>query len=57
LEDPRIERKKLHNLMDIIILVICGTGAEGWEKEFGNERMVKLGHFKNGNPSHYISYV
>ena len=31
LEDPRIERKKLHNLMDIIVLVICGTvsGAEG----------------------------
>lgn len=33
LEDPRIERKKLHDLMDIIVLVICGTisGAEGWE--------------------------
>jgi len=36
-----IERKKLHDLMDIISLVICGivSGAEGWEaiEEFGHE--------------------
>jgi len=30
LKDPRVERKKLHALMDIIILVICGiiSGTE-----------------------------
>ena len=33
LEDPRIERHKKHNLLDIIILTICSviSGAEGWE--------------------------
>ncbi|MCF7970627.1 MAG: transposase family protein, partial [Methylococcaceae bacterium] len=33
LTDPRIERKKLHKLMDIIILTICATlsGAQGWD--------------------------
>ncbi|MCX7088265.1 MAG: transposase family protein [Methylococcales bacterium] len=25
LNDPRIERKKLHQLMDIIVLSICAT--------------------------------
>lgn len=65
LEDPRIERKKLHDLMDIIVLVICGTisGAEGWEgiEEFGKEKLEwlqKFRPFKNGIPSHdCISYV
>ncbi|MFK5969032.1 MAG: transposase family protein [Candidatus Marithrix sp.] len=33
LEDPRIERKKLHNLMDIIVLVICGTVVQKVGKE------------------------
>ena len=63
LEDPRIERKKLHNLMDII--VICGriSGSEGWEgiEEFGNEKLEwlqKFRPFKNGILSHdCISYV
>ncbi len=33
LEDPRIDRNKRHNLLDIVLLVICGvtSGAEGWE--------------------------
>ena len=33
LEDPRIERHKRHQLLDIIILTICAviSGAEGWE--------------------------
>jgi hypothetical protein len=39
LQDPRIERKKLHALMDILVLTICAvaSGAEGWEAiaEFG----------------------
>lgn len=31
-EDPRVERTKLHRLRDIIIIAICGVicGAEGW---------------------------
>ena len=30
--DPRIERKKLHKLEDILAIAICATicGAEGW---------------------------
>ena len=31
LEDPRIERSKLHKLMDIIAIAICGIcGADSW---------------------------
>ena len=31
-EDPRLERTKLHRLHDIIIIAICGVicGADGW---------------------------
>ena len=65
LKDPRIERKKLHALMDIIVLVVCGiiSGAEGWEaiEEFGHEKEKWLRKFiplKNGIPSHdCIAYV
>jgi hypothetical protein len=39
LQDPRIERKKLHALMDILVLTLCAVAsrAEGWEgiAEFG----------------------
>jgi hypothetical protein len=39
LQDSRIECKKLHALMDILVLTICAvvSGAEGWEAiaEFG----------------------
>jgi len=35
LKDPRIERKKLHDLMDIIALVICGVVSwVGWAISF-----------------------
>ncbi len=41
MEDPRVERHKNHQLMDIIILTICAviSGAEGWEaiEQFGND--------------------
>ena len=41
-EDPRVERNKRHQLMDIIILTVCAviSGAEGWEaiEQFGNEK-------------------
>ena len=65
LEDPRIERKKLHALMDILVLVVCAviSGAEGWEaiEEFGRSKQAWLRRFvplKNGIPSHdCIAYV
>ena len=33
IEDPRIDRKKLHSLSDILILTICAmlSGANGYE--------------------------
>jgi DDE_Tnp_1-associated len=41
-EDPRIERTKLHRLRDIIIIAICGVicGADGWVgvEEFGKAK-------------------
>lgn len=65
LEDPRIERKKLHALMDIIVIVICAviSGAEGWEaiEEFAQEKEEWLRKFiplEHGIPSHdCIAYV
>jgi|ERR1041384_1991211 predicted transposase YbfD/YdcC len=58
LDDPRIDRSKLHKLIDILVIAICATicGAEGWEdfELFGN---CKLDWFKsflelpNGIPS------
>jgi DDE_Tnp_1-associated/Transposase DDE domain len=65
LQDPRIERKKLHVLMDILVLTICAvaSGAEGWEgiAEFGHAKLEWLRRFiplKNGVPSHgCIAYV
>jgi len=42
LKDPRIERKKLHSLIDIMVLTIFAmlSGAEGWKaiEEFGHEK-------------------
>jgi DDE_Tnp_1-associated len=39
IQDPRIERTKLHNLMDIITITICAVicGSETWEdiEEYG----------------------
>lgn len=65
LQDPRIERKKLHALMDIVVLTVCAvvSGAEGWEAiaEFGHAKLDWLRRFiplKNGVPSHdCIAYV
>lgn len=65
LNDPRIERKKLHQLMDIIVLTVCATlsGGQGWEaiEEFGHNKLSWLRQFvplKNGIPSHdCIAYV
>lgn len=58
-EDPRMERTKLHRLEDIIILAICGVlcGAEGWVEieEFGKAKeafFTELLGLSNGIPSH-----
>lgn len=59
LEDPRIDRTKLHQLLDIIIIAICAIicGADDWvEVElFGNAKLAWLKTFlelPNGIPSH-----
>jgi len=33
LPDPRVERTRLHHLIDILAIAICGVicGAEGWD--------------------------
>ena len=59
IEDPRINRTKLHNLMDIITIAICAVicGSETWEdiEEHGKckhkwlKTFLKLPH---GIPSH-----
>jgi predicted transposase YbfD/YdcC len=59
LEDPRIDRTKLHQLLDIIVIAICAIicGADDWvEVElFGNAKLAWLRTFlelPNGIPSH-----
>src|SRR5579863_717434 len=58
-EDPRVERTKLHRLRDIIIIAICGVicGADGWVgiEEFGKAKedwLSELLQLPNGIPSH-----
>src|SRR6266568_3974497 len=58
-EDPRMERTKLHRLRDIIILAICGVlwGADGWVEieEFGKAKeafFTELLNLPNGIASH-----
>jgi predicted transposase YbfD/YdcC len=58
-EDPRIERKKLHKLLDIIVIAICGVicGADNWVdiEMFGIKKEIWLRQFlelPNGIPSH-----
>jgi predicted transposase YbfD/YdcC len=59
LEDPRVERTRLHSLVDIVCLAICAViaGAEGWEdiEEFGRQKEAWLRRhlrLENGIPSH-----
>jgi predicted transposase YbfD/YdcC len=59
LEDPRIERNKLHKLLDIIVIAVCGVicGADNWVdiEMFGIKKEVWLRQFlelPNGIPSH-----
>jgi len=59
LKDPRIDRNKLHALVDIVLLTICAvvSGADGWEaiEDFGHEKLDWLRQFapfRKGVPSH-----
>lgn len=59
LEDPRIDRTKLHKLLDILVIAICAViaGADNWEdvEEFGKAREEWFKTFlelPNGIPSH-----
>jgi len=59
IEDPRIERCKKHQLIDILFLSICAvmSGAEGWEdiEDFGKAKLTWLRSylpFDNGIPKH-----
>ena len=49
LEDPRIERKKLYCLIDMMVLSVCAisSGAEGWQGivDFGHEKLEWLRRF------------
>ena len=59
IKDPRLERTKLHQLIDIITITICAviSGAESWDdiEEFGHCKYDWLKSFlelPNGIPSH-----
>jgi len=59
LTDPRIDRTKLHKLLDIVVIAICAViaGADNWEdvEEFGKARIEWFQTFlevPNGIPSH-----
>jgi len=59
LPDPRIDRTKLHKLLDILVIAICAViaGADNWEdvEEFGKARLEWFRTFlelPNGIPSH-----
>jgi predicted transposase YbfD/YdcC len=49
IKDPRVERTKLHQLIEIIIIAICAviSGAEGWEDiaEYGKAKQEWLKTF------------
>jgi predicted transposase YbfD/YdcC len=59
LEDPRIDRTKLHLLSDILVIALCAVicGAEGWVdiETFGQAKLEWFKQFlelPNGIPSH-----
>jgi predicted transposase YbfD/YdcC len=59
LTDPRIDRSRLHELLDIIAIAICAVvaGADSWDdiEDFGNAKAAWLSTFldlPNGIPSH-----
>lgn len=59
LEDPRIDRTKLHKLLDILVIAICAVicGADNWEEVqlFGESKEAwfrTILELPNGIPSH-----
>src|SRR5215218_11382914 len=57
--DPRLDRTKLHQLVDILVIAVCATicAAETWEEiaEFGQAKESWFKQFlalPNGIPSH-----
>jgi len=59
IEDPRVDRRKRHRLLDIIIITLLAVfcGAEGWEEieEYGRAKEDWLKKFlllENGIPQH-----
>lgn len=59
LTDPRIERTRVHDLFELVVVALCGTiaGADNWAdiERFGNDRLDWLRTFlklENGVPSH-----
>ena len=59
LEDPRVERTRLHHLLDIVAIAICAViaGAESWDDMalFGEAKQAWFATFldlPNGIPSH-----
>jgi predicted transposase YbfD/YdcC len=59
LPDPRIDRRKLHKLYDILVIALCGTlcGVECWEglelyAESREEWFRRFLELPNGIPSH-----
>lgn len=58
LDDPRIDRRKLHPLLEILLLTVCGVaaGCDGWAdiEQFGKLKLDALRTFRpfeNGVPS------
>jgi len=59
LTDPRIERTRVHDLFELVVVALCGTiaGADSWAdiERFGNQRLGWLRTFlklTEGIPSH-----
>lgn len=59
IKDPRVNRRRKHNLIDIIVLAVCGTlsGCQGWVEivDFSEAREQWFKQFlelPNGIPSH-----
>ena len=57
LEDPRVDRNKKHELIDVIVLCVCAvvSGANGWSdiEEFGHAKLEWLRRYvplTNGVP-------
>lgn len=59
LTDPRVERTRVHDLFELIVVALCGTiaGADSWVdiERFGKDRLAWLRTFlklEGGVPSH-----